>query len=521
MPETYLPKPVALLILDGWGLSENPEHNAIHSANTPNWDRLLAQGTLAKIDTSGMAVGLPDGQMGNSEVGHLNMGAGRIVPQDYTRITQAIEDGSIAENPQLNAAIDVAIANDGAVHLLGLLSPGGVHSHEDHLQALARIAAKRGATKVYCHAFLDGRDMPPRSAAPSVQAMDDLLRELNVGRVASLVGRYYAMDRDQRWDRVQQAWDLLTLGQSEYQADTAIAGLEAAYARDENDEFVKTTTVAGDGETAVTINDGDAVLFLNYRSDRARELTRPFIEAEFDDFARSATPRTEFVSLTQYQAEFDCPVAFAPVELKNSLGEFLSDQGKRQLRIAETEKYAHVTFFFNGGEETPFAGEDRDLVPSPKVATYDLQPEMNAPEVTRRLCEHIRAGSYDAIICNFANPDMVGHSGIFDAAVKAVEAVDTAIGAVADALAEVGGELLITADHGNVEQMYNPDTSQAHTAHTTNPVPLLYIGRPASLVDGALCDIAPSLLTVMGLQPPAEMTGRNLIEFNAATDLAA
>ena len=507
------PKPVALIILDGWGYSEDPEYNAIAAAHKPNWDRLWQHYPHNFIRTSGASVGLPADQMGNSEVGHLNMGAGRVVYQEFTRVSRSIKTGSFFTNATLTDAVDQAVNTDRAVHIIGLLSPGGVHSHEEHIHAMAQLAVQRGAGRVYLHAFLDGRDTAPRSAAASIQAMSDKFRELGRGRFASIIGRYYAMDRDHRWPRIQAAYDLITLGKADFEAADALTGLEMAYARDEGDEFVKATRIVPEGGQVATVEDGDVVVFMNFRSDRARQITRPFIEPDFDGFERQARPQLGcFVSLTEYNSEFDVPVAFPPERLKNVFGEFAANLGLRQLRLAETEKYAHVTFFFNGGVEEPFEGEDRILVPSPLVATYDLQPEMSAPQVTDHLVEAITGGRYDVIICNYANPDMVGHTGNFDAAVKAIEAVDQSLGRVYDALQSVGGEALITADHGNAEQMRGKETGQAHTAHTSNLVPLLYVGRPARLEEGVLADIAPTLIDLMGLTPPAEMTGRSLVE---------
>jgi 2,3-bisphosphoglycerate-independent phosphoglycerate mutase len=512
------PKPVALIILDGWGYSENPDHNAIAAARKPNWDRLWQQFPHNFIRTSGASVGLPADQMGNSEVGHLNLGAGRVVYQEFTRVSRSIKTGSFFTNATLTDAVDVALANDRAVHIIGLLSPGGVHSHEEHIHAMAQLAAERGAKRIYLHAFLDGRDTAPRSAAVSIQAMNDKFRELGSGCFASIIGRYYAMDRDHRWPRVQAAYDLITQARAEFEAPDAVTGLEMAYARGESDEFVKATRIVAPGGQPVTVNDGDVVVFMNFRSDRARQITRPFIEPDFSGFEREANPRLgRFVSLTEYNAEFDIPVAFPPERLKNVFGEFAANLGLRQLRLAETEKYAHVTFFFNGGVEEPFEGEDRILVPSPLVATYDLQPEMSAPQVTDHLVEAILGGKYDVIICNYANPDMVGHTGNFEAAVKAIEVIDTCLGRVYEALESVGGEALITADHGNAEQMRGEETGQAHTAHTSNLVPLLYIGRPARLDEGALADVVPTLIELMGLTPPQEMTGRSLVELQAQT----
>jgi 2,3-bisphosphoglycerate-independent phosphoglycerate mutase len=507
------PKPVALIILDGWGYSEEQDYNAIAAAHKPVWDRLWQHCPHSFIRTSGASVGLPGDQMGNSEVGHLNLGAGRVVYQEFTRVSRSIKTGSFFTNATLTDAVDKAIETDRAVHVIGLLSPGGVHSHEEHIHAMVQLAVERGAKRVYLHAFLDGRDTPPRSAASSIQAMEEKFREFGGGRFASVIGRYYAMDRDHRWPRIQAAYDLITQGKAEFEATDAITGLEMAYARDEGDEFVKATRIVPPGEQAVTVNDGDVVVFMNFRSDRARQITRPFIEPDFDGFEREVTPKLGcFVSLTEYNSEFDIPVAFPAERLKNVFGEFAANQGLLQLRLAETEKYAHVTFFFNGGVEEPFEGEDRILVPSPLVATYDLQPEMSAPQVTDHLVEAIQGGKYDVIICNYANPDMVGHTGNFDAAVKAIETIDECLGRVYEALRSVGGEALITADHGNAEQMRGKETGQAHTAHTSNLVPLLYIGRPARLDEGSLSDVAPSLIHLMGLEPPPEMSGRSLVQ---------
>ncbi len=518
------PRPVVLVVLDGWGYSESDDQNAIRAARTPVWDRLWAGYPHTLIRTSGASVGLPGGQMGNSEVGHLNLGAGRVVYQEFTRVSRAIRTGSFFTNRTLTDAVDAAIASDKAVHILGLLSPGGVHSHEDHIHAMVRLAVDRGAARVFMHAFLDGRDTPPRSAAASIQAMARLFDERGRGRIATLVGRYYAMDRDHRWPRIQAAYELMTGGTAQFEAPDALAGLEMAYARGESDEFVEPTRIVPPGERPAHIEDGDIVVFMNYRSDRARQITRPFIQEDFEAFARNTAPRLgAFVSLTEYSKDFDIPVAFPAERLKSVFGEYIANQGMRQLRIAETEKYAHVTFFFNGGIETPFEGEDRILVPSPTVATYDLQPEMSALEVTKHLVEASESGKYEAIICNFANPDMVGHTGNFDAAVKAIETLDRCLGNVAEAVLRVGGEMLITADHGNAEQMLDRVSGQAHTAHTSNPVPLVYLGgAPVELADhGALCDIAPTLLGMMGLEQPREMSGRSLLRSRGSAESAA
>ncbi|MBD9483628.1 2,3-bisphosphoglycerate-independent phosphoglycerate mutase [Pseudomonas sp. PDM14] len=504
------PKPLVLIILDGFGHSDTPEYNAIYAAHTPVYDHLRATQPHGLISGSGMDVGLPDGQMGNSEVGHMNLGAGRVVYQDFTRVTKAIRDGEFFENAEITRAVDQAVGAGKAVHILGLLSDGGVHSHQDHLVAMAELAAQRGAEKIYLHAFLDGRDTPPKSAQASIELLDSTFAGLGKGRVASLIGRYFAMDRDNRWDRVEQAYNLIVDGNGQFNATSAVEGLQAAYARGESDEFVKATTI---GE-AVRVEDGDAVVFMNFRADRARELTRAFVETEFKDFARARTPQLAgFVMLTQYAASIPAPSAFKPAPLTNVLGEYLANNGKTQLRIAETEKYAHVTFFFSGGREEPFAGEERILIPSPNVATYDLQPQMSAPEVTDKIVDAIENQRYDVIIVNYANGDMVGHTGVFSAAVAAVECLDACVGRIVAALDKVGGEALITADHGNVEQMEDECTGQAHTAHTCEPVPFIYVGKRAvSLREGGvLADVAPTLLTLMGMPIPDEMSGTSIV----------
>lgn len=507
-------KPMVLVILDGWGYSENPESNAIFHAKTPTMDSLIANKPNLLIHTSGMAVGLPDGQMGNSEVGHVNLGAGRVVYQDFTRITKSIEDGEFNKNGALNAAIDSVQKTNNALHIFGLMSPGGVHSHEDHIFALMRLAKEKGVNTVYLHAFLDGRDTPPRSAENSLATAESLFQSLGNGRVASIIGRYYAMDRDQRWDRVEKAYNLVVDGEGQYQAPSAVDGLKAAYERDENDEFVSSTSIVDAAGNGAKIQDGDAVVFMNFRADRARQFTRTFVEPTFNCFKKKRAPKlTDFVMLTEYAADIKTSCAFPPEALENVLGQWMEKQNKTQLRISETEKYAHVTFFFSGGREDTFDGEDRILVPSPKVATYDLQPEMNAPLLTDKLVEAIESQQYDLIVCNYPNGDMVGHTGKFDAAVQACEAVDSAIARIVDALDAVGGECLITADHGNAEQMVNPETGQAHTAHTCEPVPLIYVGRDATpATTGALQDIAPTMLALMGLEKPSQMTGKPLFE---------
>lgn len=503
-------KPAVLLIMDGWGMSDRIEHNAIRAANTPNWDYLWANYPHTGIRTSGAAVGLPGGQMGNSEVGHLNLGAGRVVYQEFTRISRSIRTGSFYSNLTLTNAVDAAIEQQKAVHILGLLSPGGVHSHEEHIHAMVRLAVERGASQVYVHAFLDGRDMPPKAAEASLHKIQQVFDELGAGRIVSMIGRYYAMDRDRRWDRISKAYELMVQAQADYHYPDAQTALQAAYARDETDEFVQ-PVLLGD---PVGIRDGDVLINMNYRSDRARQITQVFIDEDFDGFTRQAWPKiNRYVSLTEYNKAFDVPVAYPPERLDNTFGEYIAKLGLHQLRIAETEKYAHVTFFFNGGVETPNEGEQRILVPSPKVATYDLQPEMSAHEVTDKLVDAIKSDAFDAVICNYANGDMVGHTGNYSAAVQAIEVLDTCIGRVGDALRAVGGELLITADHGNAEQMHDEAANQPHTAHTTNLVPLIYMGDQAERLqdNAALCDIAPTLLDMMNLPKPVEMTGRSLL----------
>ncbi len=504
---------MALIILDGWGFSENPQNNAIMSARTPVWDKLWEKYPHTLIKGSGAEVGLPAGQMGNSEVGHLNIGSGRVVYQEYTRVSRAIRTGSFFTNCTLTEAVDKAIQNNKAVHIMGLLSPGGVHSHELQIHAMIKLAAERGIDKLYLHAFLDGRDTAPKSAKASLDAMQSVFDEEGRGRFASVIGRYYAMDRDHRWERIKAAYDVMAEAKSKFVAQSAMQALDTAYQRGESDEFVKPTCIIPEGAEAVRIEDGDILIFMNFRSDRARQITRSFIEDDFSCFERERKIKLdEFVSLTEYSANFEIPVAFPPERLKNVFGEYISSLGLHQLRIAETEKYAHVTFFFNGGVEEPFPYEDRILIPSPDVDTYDLQPEMNAPELTRRLIEAIDTDKYDAIICNFANPDMVGHTGNMTATIRAIETLDELLGKIVESIHQADGELLITADHGNAEMMLNDETGQAHTAHTSNPVPFLYIGRKAVMAEsGALSDIAPTMLKLMGLKVPNEMNGRSLV----------
>jgi 2,3-bisphosphoglycerate-independent phosphoglycerate mutase len=511
--------PVLLVILDGFGYSEDAANNAIAQAKKPNWDKLWGEQQHTLINASESFVGLPEGQMGNSEVGHLNIGAGRVVYQEFERINHAILSGSFFENPVLLEAVTKAKDTDKALHIFGLLSDGGVHSHQEHMHAMLEMAARNGLKKVYVHAFLDGRDTPPRSAEPCILALEAKCAELGTGKIASIIGRYYAMDRDKRWPRVEAAYNLITEGIGEFTAASAREALKAAYARDENDEFVKATAIIKSGEQPIRMQDGDVIVYMNFRSDRARQLTHAFLEPAFEGFHRRHVPKLGgYYTLTMYDKnEKDAQVVFPPESIKNCFGEYLSNLGLTQLRIAETEKYPHVTFFFNGGEELIFPGEDRILVPSPHVATYDLQPEMSAFEMTDRLEEAILSKKYNAIICNYANPDMVGHTGNLQATIKAIETVDTCIGRVVKAMQSIGGEVIITADHGNAELIYDSINHQPHTQHTTNVVPLLYVGRPAQLADtGSLSDLAPTLLKMMDLPQPAEMTGHALVEFTSA-----
>jgi 2,3-bisphosphoglycerate-independent phosphoglycerate mutase len=498
--------PTTLIIMDGFGLSSQKYGNAIAAAKTPVLDALTAENAHTALAASGLDVGLPAGQMGNSEVGHTNIGAGRVVFQDLPRITVSIEDGSFFSNSAYCEAMDACLKNDSALHLLGLLSDGGVHSHITHLYALLRMAKERGLSKVYIHAFLDGRDVPPKSAKQYVKACMDECAAIGVGKIATLSGRYYAMDRDKRWERLEAAYDAIVYGHSEVKTDP-LAAIDESYANNVTDEFVEPVVCDPDG----TISDNDSVIFFNFRPDRARELTRSLVDPEFDGFVRQYFPLT-FVCTTEYDATMpNVRVAFASQPVANGLGEYLSQLGLTQLRIAETEKYAHVTFFFNGGSETVFKGEDRILVPSPKVATYDLQPEMSAAEVTEKAVACIKSGNYDVIILNFANCDMVGHTGVFDAAVKAVETVDKCVGEVVSATAEMGGISMVTADHGNAERMID-ENGNPHTAHTTNPVPFILCGAGEELrTGGRLADIAPTMLDVMGLACPPEMDGKTLI----------
>lgn len=502
------------MILDGYGLNEKSEHNAIAEASTPVMDKLMAECPFVKGYASGLAVGLPDGQMGNSEVGHLNMGAGRIVYQELTRITKEIQDGVFFENKALLHAMQNAKENNTALHMYGLLSDGGVHSHNTHLYALLEMAKRQGLEKVYVHCFLDGRDTPPESGKDFVQALQDKMEEIGVGQIATVSGRYYAMDRDNRWDRIQKAYDALTKGEGV----TAASGVEAvaqSYEKGETDEFVLPTVVVKDGAPVAKIQDGDSIIFFNFRPDRAREITRTFCCDDFNGFDRGPRKQVVYVCFTEYDVTIpNKEIAFEKVSITNTFGEFLAAHHMTQARIAETEKYAHVTFFFNGGVEAPNEGEDRILVKSPKVATYDLKPEMSANEVCDKFVEAIRSGKYDVIITNFANPDMVGHTGVETAAIQAIEAVDKCVGRVVDAIREVDGQLFICADHGNAEQLVDYESGEPFTAHTTNPVPFILVNYDSDYTlreGGCLADIIPTMIEMMGMEQPKEMTGKSLL----------
>ena len=501
-------KPLVLMILDGFGIAPK-EGNAIAAAKTPNLDRLLKENPLTQIGASGMDVGLPDGQMGNSEVGHTNIGAGRIVYQELTRITKSAQDGDMEKNEALLQAMSAAKENGKALHFMGLLSDGGVHSHNSHLYALLEMAKHLGLEKVFVHCFLDGRDVPPSSGKEYVEQLQNKLQEIGIGKVATVMGRYYAMDRDNRWERVDKAYAAMVYGEGE-KAACPVCAVQNSYEKEVTDEFVLPTVCDG----AEPISAGDSVIFYNFRPDRAREITRTLVDPDFTGFERKkGFFPVHFVCMTQYDATMpNVDVAYKPQSLKNTFGEYISDKGLTQLRIAETEKYAHVTFFFNGGVEKQYPGEDRILVKSPAVATYDLQPEMSAYEVTDKMVEAVRSGKYDALILNYANCDMVGHTGVFEAAVKAVEAVDTCVGRVAEAVKEMDGCILLTADHGNADKMVDDDGTP-FTAHTTNPVPFCVINHPCELREGGrLADIAPTMLKVLGLPQPEEMTGESIIK---------
>ena len=507
-------KPTVLMILDGYGLNDKCEANAVCEGKTPVMDNLMAECPFVKGNASGMAVGLPDGQMGNSEVGHLNMGAGRIVYQDLTKITKAIQDGDFFENEALLAACKNAKENNAALHMFGLVSDGGVHSHNTHIYGLLELAKRQGLEKVYVHCFLDGRDTPPASGKDYVQELVDKMAEIGVGEVATVMGRYYAMDRDNRWDRVELAYNAMVKGEG-VTGEAGPAAIQASYDADKTDEFVLPTVITKDGAPVATIKDGDSIIFFNFRPDRAREITRTFCDDEFTGFDRGERVKTTYVCFTEYDVTIENKlVAFVKTEITNTFGEFLAANGLKQARIAETEKYAHVTFFFNGGVEEPNAGEDRILVKSPKVATYDLKPEMSAYEVCDKLVDAIKSEKYDVIIINFANPDMVGHTGVQEAAVKAVEAVDECVGRAVEAVKEVNGQMFICADHGNAEQLVDYENGEPFTAHTTNPVPFILVNAdPVYKLreGGCLADIAPTLIELMGLEQPKEMSGESLL----------
>jgi 2,3-bisphosphoglycerate-independent phosphoglycerate mutase len=502
-----------LIILDGWGHSEKVEHNAIKQANTPIFDNLIANYPHTLINTSGETVGLIGNQMGNSEVGHLNLGAGRVVKQDLSRINAEIQTGGFFHNPILKNQLEYVKINDKSLHIIGLLSDGGVHSNIEHIFAMLEMAKQFELKKVYVHIFTDGRDCPPKSAKQYIQQLEEKMSKLGVGRIATMIGRYFAMDRDNRWDRTRKAFELIVRGKAEYNFNSAIEGIDYYYTDDITDEFIDASTI---GEV-VQIGKGDGLIFMNYRADRARQLTKSFVMQDFIGFSRGTFESVQFISLTEYKKDFNIPVAYPAMKLNNVLGAYLSKLGKTQLRIAETEKYAHVTFFLNGGVEEPFSGEDRMLIPSPDVPTYDLQPEMSAYELTDELVARITSGKYDLIICNYANTDMVGHSGKLKAAIKAVEAVDECLGKIIEATLKIDGEMLITADHGNAEKMWDTKTNAPHTAHTSNPVPLIFVGNNKNIKlmhkkDDALADIAPTLLKMMGIEQPKEMSGHSLIE---------
>ena len=500
-----------LMILDGFGINENEKGNAVKLANTPNIDKLMKTCPTTQIYTSGMQVGLPDGQMGNSEVGHTNIGAGRIVYQELTKITKSIEDGDFFSIPELVEAIENCKKNHSKLHILGLLSDGGVHSHIRHLFALLELAKRKDFEDVYVHCFLDGRDTPPASGESYIAKLEEKMKEKGVGKIASISGRFYAMDRDKRWQRVQKAYDALVNGIGN-KATSAISAIEASYQKEVFDEFVEPTVIYSGDSPVATIQNNDSVIFFNFRPDRAREITRTLVDPDFKEF-ETKKMKLYFVCFRQYDETIpNVEIAFKPETLKNTFGEYISNLGLTQLRIAETEKYAHVTFFFNGGEEKQYPGEDRILVPSPKVETYDLKPEMSAYEVTDKVVEAINSKKYDCIILNYANPDMVGHTGVLEAAIKAIETIDECVGRVIEAVNNQDGVLLITADHGNAEQMIDYKTGEPHTAHTTNPVPLILVGMEnAKLREGRLADLAPTMLDIMNLEKPEEMTGESLI----------
>ncbi|MDP1602807.1 MAG: 2,3-bisphosphoglycerate-independent phosphoglycerate mutase [Legionella sp.] len=508
-------KPIVLIILDGWGYREETSHNAIAAANTPQWDEWWASQPHMLLEASGLSVGLPDSQMGNSEVGHMHMGAGRVIYQDFTRINEAIYSGDFAKNPLFLTVIDDMKASGKTLHIMGLLSPGGVHSHENHLFAFLTLCHQKDFSNICLHLFLDGRDTPPQSALASLAKLTQHLNEFPAATISSITGRYFAMDRDNRWERIEALYNLLTEGKSLYQFDNAEDALNSFYSKNTFDEFIPPTIIGSPQK----IDDGDSIFFFNFRADRARQLTRAFVDKDFNHFIRQHTPvLAHFISMTRYAKSITTECAFPPCLLHNTLGEIIAEKGLSQLRIAETEKYAHVTFFFNGGCEQVFANEDRILIPSPSVATYDLLPEMSAAELTRALVDAINSDVYDVIICNYANADMVGHSGNFQATIQAIECLDRCLNLIGEALTAKDGALLITADHGNAEAMFDETTKQAHTAHTSLPVPLLYVGRDWDFkkTKGSLIDIAPTILALLNIAKPLEMTGNSLLVENHA-----
>lgn len=504
-------KPVMLIILDGWGIGKEYEGNAIYLANTPNYDRLIMDYPNTKLEASGLAVGLPEGQMGNSEVGHLNIGSGRIVYQELTNISKSIEEGNFFNKEEFLQAIENAKKNDSKLHIMGLVSDGGVHSHNTHLYGLLELCKRHGLEEVYIHAFLDGRDVPPTIGKQHLQELEDKIDEIGVGHIATVSGRYYAMDRDNRWERTKLAYDAMVLGRGKMNS-SPVEAVQKSYDEGINDEFVVPIVITKNNKPIATIDSGDSIIFFNFRPDRARQITRAIVDEEFNGFEREKKVDTFFVTMTEYDKTIEnVYVAFKPEKPKNTLGEYISSLGLNQLRIAETEKYAHVTFFFNGGREEPYENEDRVLIPSPKVATYDLKPEMSAIEVKDEVLNRLNMDKYHLIVLNFANPDMVGHTGVVEAAIKAVETVDACLGEIIDLLIKKEGKALITADHGNAEMLIDERDGSTITSHTTNKVPLIMVGEDGKLKEGILADLAPTLLDMMGLEKPKEMTGESLI----------
>lgn len=505
-----------LVILDGWGYNKENKHNAINNAQKPNWDKLWNTSNTTLIEASGLMVGLPKGQMGNSEVGHMNIGSGRLVHQDFTRINNAILDKSFFNNNILNKVLNNCITKNKNLHIMGLLSPGGIHSHENHIKELIKYSAKQGVKKIYLHAFLDGRDTPPRSAKNSIITIDNLLSSLNIGYITSISGRYFAMDRDNNWDRIKPVYNAIVTGQAKFIAKDAESALHMAYLRNETDEFVQPTVIKKINDNP-EVQNNDSIIFMNFRSDRARHISESLSKEHFNHFIRSKKPKINLVTLTQYSEDINSLVIFPPQIFTNTLGEVCEKNKLHQLRIAETEKYAHVTFFFNGGKETPFKNEDRILIPSPNVSTYDLKPEMSAYELTKHLLNAIFSKKYDLIICNYANSDMVGHTGNYNATIKAIEVLDDCLGKVSQSVKDIQGNLFITSDHGNADQMINPNTGKIHKSHTIFPVPFIYQGNKLAKViknNGKLSDIAPTILSLMNIDQPIEMTGNSLFEFS-------